>query len=269
MTLILEGGGVKGIAHVGALKALHDIGMNFSQISGSSAGSQAAALLAAGYTIEEMKEIIENMPFDRYLDSSFGIFRDFYRLFTRYGYYKGEYMETYMDKLLEDKLGKKQVSFKDLYDKTQIHLKITGTCLTTKCLEWFDYKNTPDMPVCKAVHISSCIPLFYMPVTYDNKVYVDGGCLRNLPLDAFDDENIIALDFEDEENCKINSLYSFIQSLLVTLLTRTIHKSNVTRVDIPTGDIKATDFQISKQDKQFLYMCGYEATRKTFRTPSP
>ena len=77
-SLVLEGGGIKGIAHVGALQAIDENGLytKIKHVAGTSAGSQVATLFASGFSQEEIKDIVENTPFKKFSDSSFGCIRD-------------------------------------------------------------------------------------------------------------------------------------------------------------------------------------------------
>lgn len=268
-SLIFEGGGVKGIAHVGALKAFEERGFlsHIKHVSGTSAGSHVATLFAAGFTVDEMKEIIENTPFNKFSDSSFGCFRDVWRLFTKYGYHKGEYMEKYVDDILEKKFNQKRITFREMFDITGIHLKLTGTCVSTQQLEWFDYIQTPSMEVCKAVHISSCIPIYYKPVKYNDKYYVDGGCLRNIPSDAFESSHEltpIILDLvSDNEKKNIKNIVDFTSSIVNAMLTHvTDIRIKGMYIKIPTGDISATQFKLGEADKQVLFKSGYDSVKK-------
>jgi NTE family protein len=198
--LVFEGGGLKGIAHCGALLRLENFGLNITNVmclAGTSAGSQIATILACGYTVDELKIIVMNMPVYEFMDNSCGMVRNVTRLFCSYGIFKGDYMEKYIDDLVADKLGKKNATFRDLFIKTNKTLRITGTCLSTSKLEYFDVNLTPDMPISKAVRISSSIPLFYSAVKYDNKYYVDGAVLRNLPVYAFPNVPTIFFKFKD------------------------------------------------------------------------
>ena len=142
---------------------------------------------------------------------------------------------------------------------------MTGTCVTSRKLEWFDHVETPYMEVARAVRISSCIPLYFAPVKYNDKYYVDGGCLRNLPVDAFPNSKSIVLDFVGNvDDKKINSLYSFISAILDTVLNN-IHMPDIKdclRVEIPTGSVSATDFNISDNDRKFLLYSGYNSVKK-------
>src|SRR5688572_15813507 len=56
--LVLSGGGIRGVAHIGVIKALEELGLTFDMISGTSAGSIVGALYASGYRPQEIYEII-------------------------------------------------------------------------------------------------------------------------------------------------------------------------------------------------------------------
>ena len=70
--IVLSGGGIRGIAHLGILKALTNAGIRFSQISGTSAGSIAGAFYAAGIDPEKALEIIIKTNLLRYLRPALG-----------------------------------------------------------------------------------------------------------------------------------------------------------------------------------------------------
>lgn len=267
-SLVLEGGGIKGIAHVGALQAIKEKEVCIKHIAGTSAGSQVATLYAAGFSQSEIKEIMEKTPFKKFSDSSCGCIRDVLRLFTHFGYYKGDFMEVYMNAILDKKFNIPRITFKELFDKTKIHLKLTGTCLTDRTLAWFDHEKTPFMEVAKAVRISSCIPLYFAPVKFEDKYYVDGGCLRNLPIDAFPETTPIVLDFMDSvERNDIKDLSTFTTSVVNTILHH-VHVPSVDtciRIEIPTGDVNATDFELSETNKKFLYYSGYNTTKTSLK----
>ena len=61
---VFEGGGVRGIGHVGAACAMQEAGYQFTDLAGSSAGAIAAALLAAGYSCDELKKEMESVLVD-------------------------------------------------------------------------------------------------------------------------------------------------------------------------------------------------------------
>jgi NTE family protein len=68
--LVFEGGGVKGIALVGAYSVLEEEGYEPQNMAGASAGAIVAALIAAGYTSDELKEIISKLDYDQFKDEA-------------------------------------------------------------------------------------------------------------------------------------------------------------------------------------------------------
>ncbi|MBY6946558.1 patatin-like phospholipase family protein [Clostridium botulinum] len=65
---VFEGGGVKGVAFVGAIAKLEEEGYSIERCAGTSAGAIISALLAAGYTSSEVKEIMLNTDYNNFLD---------------------------------------------------------------------------------------------------------------------------------------------------------------------------------------------------------
>lgn len=63
---VLEGGGVKGIGHVGAVHALEQAGYRFERVAGSSAGAIVAALIAADYHGEEMAQLMKSHDYMKF-----------------------------------------------------------------------------------------------------------------------------------------------------------------------------------------------------------
>ena len=59
--LVLGGGGMRGMAHVGVLKAMHRLGFKFDAVVGTSIGALVGSMAASGYSIERMEEIVSNL----------------------------------------------------------------------------------------------------------------------------------------------------------------------------------------------------------------
>jgi NTE family protein len=70
MDLVFEGGGVKGIALAGAYSVLEEEGYEPQNMAGASAGAIVAALIAVGYTSDELKEIISKLDYDQFKDEA-------------------------------------------------------------------------------------------------------------------------------------------------------------------------------------------------------
>jgi NTE family protein len=206
--LVLSGGGVKFIGLVGAIVALMDAGYSFKRVSGVSAGSVVAAILAAAskgdqLTSEEVKELALSVPLREwrdagpvpYLGAAWGLLRDtsLYRGDVAYDWVRSELknlgVTTFGDLALDEDR---------LLEERRYRLVVTVADLTAAQLvrlPW-DYRRLygldPDEQlVADAVRASMAIPFFYRPVNLTGasgatSTLVDGGVLSNFPIDTFD-----------------------------------------------------------------------------------
>src|SRR5687767_10533781 len=127
--IVLSGGGVRGIALVSALGELEKMGMlkNITNYAGASVGSLIACLLAIGYTVIEIKDILNTIDYDKILDDKSGYIRDVYNIIADYGYAPGNYLYNMIGKLIKDKTGNIDYTLEDLYYKQHKKLIITTT----------------------------------------------------------------------------------------------------------------------------------------------
>ena len=192
--LIFEGGGVKGIAYVGAMQVLKDEGVfeAIERVGGTSAGAINATLLALGFSVEEQRSILSQLNFNNFMDDSWGVIRDTDRLINRFGWYKGDFFHDWISKHIKTKLGDPNATFTHLKAAKRPDLYVYGTNLSTHFGEVFSIEHTPNIRIADAVRISMSIPLFFAAVRNPrNDVYVDGGVLNNYPVKLFDREKYI------------------------------------------------------------------------------
>jgi NTE family protein len=210
--LVMEGAGVKGFAYAGALQVLDSLHVlqDIERVGGTSAGAIQAALLAVGYTPEEIMEVAANVPLRKFNDGAWFFGTGLKRLHNQFGYYKGKAIGQWMQELIAVKTGNGDITFEELHrlrnEKNYKDLYITGTDLTCQRLVIFSHESYPAMRVRDAVRISFSIPLYFTPVYIDDtgKVYeqpdvtknlhlmVDGGVLSNYPLFLFDSTKYIS-----------------------------------------------------------------------------
>ncbi len=206
--LIFEGGGVLGLAYVGALDVLEekDILKDVKRIGGASAGAINALLLSLGYSNSDLKEILINLNFNNFLDDSWGIVRDSKRLVDKFGWYKGNFFRNWIRDLIEAKTGNKHSTFKDFKDAGFKELFLIGSNLSTGYSEIFSHEHTPTTRVADAVRISMSIPLFFQAMRdFRQDVFVDGGLLDNYPVKLFDRNKYV--DGNKDKNCRETSYY--------------------------------------------------------------
>jgi NTE family protein len=204
--LVLEGGGVKGIALVGALSVLEERGFQTQNVAGSSAGAIVAALHAAGYTSTELKKIIGELDYDRFRDRAWEdqipFIGSYVSTLKDRGIYEGNEFLEFIRGLLEDKgvrtfadlirdadeqearyRYKAQLIVSDVTDRRLLVLPKDAPKLG---------KEPDDFVVAEAVRMSMSIPIFFEPVTFLNHktgrehLLVDGGMLSNFPVWLFD-----------------------------------------------------------------------------------
>lgn len=95
---VFSGGGIKGLALVGAYEVVEQRGFKFARLAGTSAGSIVAALIAAGYTSREIAQLLEDLDLNMFLDERklfipFPLAKWFF-LYWKLGLYKGEELEN-------------------------------------------------------------------------------------------------------------------------------------------------------------------------------
>jgi NTE family protein len=206
--LVCEGGGVKGIGLAGAYSVLEEQGYVAQNIAGTSAGAITAALVAAGYTASELREIVFGIDFlsfrDRSWEDKVPLVRRSVSILKDLGIYEGKFFETWMEGLL----AKKGVrTFADLATdaygddpRYRYKLQVIASDVTTHRLlvlprDAHQLGIDPDeLSVARAVRMSMSIPIFFEPVCQKNRttnrthIIVDGGMLSNFPVWLFDCE---------------------------------------------------------------------------------
>lgn len=203
--LVMEGGGVRGLAYAGALQILEERGIlsDLENVGGSSAGAIAGLMVALNYSTAEIDSILQQLKIQEFNDGKF-LFGRIRRIKNQYGMYKGEKFEQWLAELIENKTGSENTTFSDLHE---MHLKdkrfkdfyCTATNISSQRLEILSWKEWPQMKLRTAVHISSCIPFYFVPVAIDSMgnevsesdssrfaLLVDGGMLCNYPINMFD-----------------------------------------------------------------------------------
>jgi len=214
--LIFEGGGVKGIAYVGAMEELakREISDQIARVGGTSAGAINAVLVGLNYSLDETRSLLWDLNFNNFMDDSWGIVRDAGRLIESYGWYKGDFFRNWIGAVIKTKTGNSESTFADIEAMKEKRgfksIYFMGTNLATKFSEVFSPEHTPRMCIADAVRISMSIPLFFAAKRSPRgDVYVDGGVLDNYPIKLFDREKYLdipqsgrATDYYDSINAR-------------------------------------------------------------------
>ncbi len=283
--LVFEGGGVKGIAYVGALEVLEqqNILPGIKAVAGTSAGSIISALLALGYTPGDIHNIMNDLDFKNFEDGW-----DPLRIPFTYGLYKGAFFLNWMQQQIEQAPGKTlsvAATFADLQAAGGLDLHVFATDLNNKNVKEFSFATTPTVPVAEAVRASMSIPLFFKAWQFsnnnpDNHIYVDGGVAFNYPITTFDTpqnpDNPQTLGFyltnlsgtPAPNNLAFDELLTYVKVLFDTLLsTQDIdfeREPSLKNRSVIINDlgISATDFKLTQAQKDALVEEGAKAAKK-------
>eukprot|EP00105_Crassostrea_gigas_P043529 XP_019927677.1 PREDICTED: uncharacterized protein LOC105340042 isoform X4 [Crassostrea gigas] len=190
--LIFEGGGNKGLAYCGAVRALEELGMisQIKRFAGASAGAMTASLMAVGYDSKDIQGFLSQDMSKMFLDAKFGVLSLLPNLLTGYGWNPGNRIYNWFGEVIEKKMGNKDVTFGELYEKTGKELCVVVTNLNHMTEEYCHVKTTPDMPIRLAVRMSMAIPGMFQATNYtyngETNTYVDGGVICNYPIHCYD-----------------------------------------------------------------------------------
>lgn len=208
--LVFEGAGIRGIAYSGVLHELEkkEIIPQIKNVGGTSAGAITALMLSLGYTSEEVYAIIADTKFQKFNDGAFFFIGGYSRMRKRFGWYKSNKFEKWLQEIINRKTNNPDITFAELQNRgyKSLYLYVTGTCLNRQDVIVFSAKTYPNMKVKDAVRISMSIPLYFEAGFIDKEgniykkrkhrkakeekgeidVVVDGGIIANFPIFIFD-----------------------------------------------------------------------------------
>lgn len=262
--LALSGGGIRGAAHVGAIKALEENGIKIDAVAGTSAGSIVGTLYAMGYTTDEMyklfnyfsKSVMSISP--RYF---FGGIKE-KKGIQLGGLTSGKNIELAIEEAAKLK------NIKSINDiKMPIAIPTTDLISDREII----FTNNEDMQgeqyihdieIGKAVRASCSFPGMYAPLEYGKFQFADGGIFDNLPARQtrkLGVDKVVSIKFKLKSPRKQKTLYNIAMQSL-DLMTENLIKDSIKEsdyvIDIDLKDVKP--FSISKLE--FCYQQGYLQT---------
>jgi NTE family protein len=195
--LVFEGGGVKGIAYVGALEVLKSSGIlkNITRVGGASAGAIISVMVGLKYSNEDISKIMGVLDFNKFTDTTWPL-GDIRRLWKKFGWYKGDYFREWIGEIIKTKTGSSETTFAEAKESGEfLDMYFIGANLSTGFGRVFSAEHTSGEKIADAVRISMSIPLFFAAKRLSNDdLYVDGGLLNNYPVKLFDRKNYVDID---------------------------------------------------------------------------
>ena len=253
---IFAGGGTRLPAHLGVLKALELLNLEFEDLVGVSGGSIIASFYAAGLPLNDIKRIA--------LKTNYNQFREFslLNLIRHGGLSSGNVFERWLDEHLQGK------TFTQLDKK----LHVVATDVTNGKPVVFNAELTPDMKVSQAVRFSMSIPLVFSFKTFGKHIMVDGSILSEDALHRdWDRHGTPVLCFRlrgehEYDQLNVNGffpIFNYVTLLIRTFMT-TISREYINEsfwhntIVINIGEYSAVDFKMTKEQKHQLYKIGFQ-----------
>lgn len=187
--MVLSGGGVRSIAHIGLIQLLLEKGIVPTQLSGTSGGALVAGLYAAGYEPKEMVEFFKETPILKLSLYALG----------KPGFMDSEKYVDYFEKYFK----------RDSFDSLHYPLTITATNLLDGKLEFFS-----EGELIKPLIASSALPPVFSPIEMKDSLYCDGGVLNNFPIEPLENcDKIIGSFVNPIDKMEKNELNSSLKLL--------------------------------------------------------
>lgn len=258
--LVMKGGGVKGLAYIGALKELEKY-YRFHWFVGTSAGAIAAVLLAVGYSTNELEKILSEKNFREFLDSSLTGLP--FNLLSKGGLYEARSFTTWLDELIAARIESfEPVQLEELPKRVTVYASRRNRSALI-----FDKQGpNSDKAASFAVRCSMSIPLIFTPQRDQGMRVLDGGMQNNYPVSELLKKNPetefigLYLGHRYEGMPKEPSLLSDMLSIWtesVDVEALRIYREKTVVID--PRPITTIDFNLSVQEKEFLLSTGRAA----------
>lgn len=270
--IALSGGGIRGIAHAGVLKALEDNKINIDVIGGTSAGGMVASLYAIGYTPDEIYELFKKNAKKIIGANSIPFITGIRNLMNKKGgelngFRNGKNIEEVYEIMAEEK---------GIKEMNQIKMPIvipTVDIIDSKEYIFTNFipegtKNTKqyitDISVGKAVRASSSFPAVFNTCSINMHAFIDGGALNNVPVNEVKKQGadkVIAVKFDADKVDETSNIMD-IAMKTIDIMGSKIAEENLSKSDyvlnVNTDKVGLLDFE--KLEGCFNY--GYDAVIK-------
>ena len=241
--LVLQGGGIRGFAHIGVVKKLEEIGLmnNIRRFAGTSVGALIVSLLVIGFTADEIMEQKDKIDFSTFKVGC--LLTALYRIWKNYGVHQIDILEQQIRSIIETKISA-DITLSELYSLTNKDLVIVTCCLNKERAIYLHHSKFPNVKLIEAIISSICVPIMFFPKKYgflydEEDLFVDGGIVDNFPLFVFNDlEKLEKGDIDNIDKLRISK-----HTLGVKLICKLNDKDPIKPYRKPISSI--VDFSLS------------------------
>lgn len=275
--ICFAGGGIKGAAHIGVLRAFEEENIKFEYIAGTSSGSIIATLYSVGYNSNDIYRI-----FKKYINKiNYIEVNNIFKLIIGLLIQRKITITGLNSGKIIGKLINKECIKKNINNIEQINKKILIPSVDLrngKIYIFSSIKNRGtysdkvvyinDINIGKAVHASCSYPGIFCPVEYDNTFLIDGGIRENVPwreLKNSGAEKVISIVFENEIKRKKELNIIDVAAKSIDILNHELSNYELDGADYLIK-IRTKDIHLLDKDKvDYLYQLGYITAKKEIK----
>ncbi len=272
--LVINGGGILGLSLTTAFKAMNNLGKMdpIEKICGTSVGSMFGVFVACKLTNAEIDKYTEKF-YKELTDLPETVVEQGYDMYEKLGLHDNKNICKVVSELLFEKYGIRDMTLQQLYDKTKVEYTAVTMCLDTRKAVYLNYKSEPNLEVGKAVQMSAAVPFFFVQVKWHGMAFCDGGAVDNMPIDYYDFENgrfnddTLGLHFMptgEPSKYKTNTILAVLEGIEDAQIEnnesqaiQNYSKRNIIEIDV--GQVDSFNFELSKKEKEFLLLSGYNS----------
>jgi NTE family protein len=269
--IIFPGGGLKGWAYIGAIRALSEL-IDYSRIEqliGTSIGSLFGLFYILQIEWSYLLDLVINLDFKEMIDI------DIDNILVTQSLLEGKNYRELIKEIISTKVNP-EITFLELNSISKILFTVNAFNITKCKEEYFNYLSTPNVKVVDAIMASSSIPLIFPGYNIDNNFYYDGGLTNNCPYNII--EPLETMIFEISlysnstdnntnnitNNSTNNNLYKLITSLVGIINNKNVDLNEYIIVNIIEEKYNNYMLNIdqSKDDIFNIYMYAYLSSKE-------
>jgi len=258
----------RGIAYVGVLQKMIELGVldkNYlKKIIGVSIGSFISCCFLIGYDPYEL--------LDEIMKADLSEFKDY--MITQSSLLKGEKYRDWVFHVISNKIDP-NIKLIDLYLLTKINFVIITTCISSENVSikegvvYLNYETFPNMPLIDALMANMSFPIVFPYVCYNGCKFIDGGVLKNFPVDLLSKNGIGVKTIFKKHKTDINTPINYILKI-IELMSHNLEQQNLNNsggtIIINCEDFSMLDFDISNDDKYTLFKRGYDSVNEFYES---
>jgi len=266
--IAFSGGGVRGLAFIGAWRALGsafkrrqlELYQQLQGFAGTSAGSMIALLASLGCSDVEMMEecaVMDGIDIIKTID--------LVNVTDQWGLHDKKQVIYRLREILAKYADNADITFGDLHKKTNKHLVVTVTRVNDGKALFYSHETAFELEVWRGVAASMSIPILFTPNRINDEILVDGGLLVNLPMDVFPLEQTIAFLLTKTPPFRVTRFTDYLLRVIYIAL-EALEKQRLESIplnlrdhiiSIDTGTFSSVEFTLTEEQRQSLVKMGW------------